>query len=114
MEFFEAIKPALLSLLATVLTVVFSYIGLETKKLYKRYCDTQEKRDIADTTVRYIEQVYKDLDGQDKLNKAINHASHILSDKGIDVSGDELRALLEAAVHAMNQEKSKVDAGTTV
>lgn len=118
MTFFETIQPALTSLLATVLTVVFSYIGLEIKRLYQRYCDTEEKKSIVDSTVKYIEQVYShDLNGPDKLAKATETASASLEKAGLSVSPKELRTLIEAAVHGLDKgihQEEKKDAGPAI
>lgn len=109
-EFFEAVKPALFSFLATVLTVVFSYVGLELKKLYGQYVNTDQKRSVAESTVRYVEQVYADLDGEDKKKKALDRAGKLLTDSGIPVTAEELDTLLEAAVHGLKATKAP-DAG---
>lgn len=101
MDFFEAIRPALESLLAVILTTVFSYIGLEVKRLYKRYADTVEKQEVIQSTVKYVEQVFKTLEGPEKLQKAIDAASAQLTQKGIAVEASELRTLIEAAVHGL-------------
>ncbi len=100
-DFFNAIEPAVISLLATVITVVFSYLGVELKKLYQRYVDTAEKKQIITDVVHFVEQVYKDDHGADKLQRALNQASLLLAGKGIKVSQEELRTLIEAAVHGL-------------
>lgn len=101
MNFFEMIKPALESCLAVILTAVFSYIGLEVKKLYKRFADTQEKKEIVESTVKYVEQVWYELDGNMKLSHATDRASELLKKKGLDVEPDELRTMIEAAVQGL-------------
>ena len=47
-----------------------------------------------------VNQIYYDLDGPAKLQKAIESASEMLAAKGITVTDLELRMLLEAAVNA--------------
>ncbi|MCI6025942.1 MAG: phage holin family protein [Oscillospiraceae bacterium] len=47
-----------------------------------------------------VNQIYYDLDGPEKLQKAIESASEMLAAKGITVTELELRMLLEAAVNA--------------
>lgn len=117
MEFFEAIRPALDSLLAVVITTVFSYVGLQIRSLYKRYADTQEKQIAVQDTVRYINQVYADLNGADKLSQAMSHLQGLLSRKGITVDNAEMRMMIEAAVNGLKGESTtpattvKTDAG---
>lgn len=70
--------------------------------LYEKYVNTDTKRKVAATTVAYIEQVYKDIHGDEKLARAMAVAASILEQKGIKTTEDELKVLLEAAVKEMN------------
>ena len=54
------------------------------------------------STVQYVEQVYKDIHGEEKLAKAVERASQILNEQGIIVSVDELETLIEATVNGFN------------
>ncbi len=99
---FELIQPYLLEVLGVVLTGVVTYIGLQIKKLYEKHIDTQVKKDIVDSTVKYVEQVYKDIHGEEKLNKAKDKALEWLNEKGITISDTELEILIEATVNGFN------------
>lgn len=103
MEFLNEIMPSLLSLVGTVVAVLLGYAGVEIKKLYNKYVDTQVEKDVVNTTVKYVEQIYTDIHGEDKLNEALKQASSILQEKGIQVSQDQLKTLIESAVYGMNQ-----------
>lgn len=105
-EFFNQIEPALMSLLATVITVVFSYLGVQIKQLVKRYVDTSEKKQVVNDVVRFVEQVYSDTDGPDKLDKALQTASDLLREKGLTIEKKELRALIESAVHGLKNART--------
>ena len=54
------------------------------------------------TTVKYIEQIYKDVHGTEKLEKAKETMLALLEEKGIKISDVELVILLESAVKDMN------------
>lgn len=103
MEFLNEIMPSLLSLVGTIVAVLLGYAGVEIKKLYKKYVNTQVEKDVVDSTVKYVEQIYTDIHGEDKLNEALKQASSILQEKGIQVSQDQLKTLIESAVYGMNQ-----------
>lgn len=103
MEFLNEIMPSLLSLVGTVVAVLLGYAGVEIKKLYNKYVDTQVEKDVVNTTVKYVEQVFTDIHGKEKLNEALSQASSILQEKGIQVSQDQLKTLIESAVYGMNQ-----------
>ena len=101
-QIMEVVMPAVLQLVGTVLMVMAGIIGYQVKKIYNQYIDTQVKKDVVDTTVKYVEQVYTDIHGEEKLAKAIERASQLLNDQGIIVSVDELETLIEAAVNGFN------------
>ena len=91
------------TIIYALLTGLFGYFGILAKKFFDKYFDSKEKRDVAASCVKFVEQVYKDLHGEEKLNKAIESASQMLSEKGINVTELELRMLIEAAVAEFNK-----------
>ena len=97
----ELIQNYLLEILATVITAVASFIGLRIKDAYTKYINTQTKKEIVKDTVQYVEQVYKDLKGQEKLEKAEEKALEWLNEKGIRISETELEILIESAVNGL-------------
>ena len=103
MEFLNEIMPSLLSFVGTVVAVLFGYLGVKVKQLYNKYVDTQVEKDVVYSTVKYVEQIYTDIHGEDKLNEALKQASSILQEKGIQVSQDQLKTLIESVVYGMNQ-----------
>ena len=101
-QIMEVVMPAVLQLAGTVLMVLAGVIGYQIKKLYNKYVDTQVKKDVVESTVQYVEQVFTDIHGQEKLDKAIERASQLLAEQGISVSIDELETLIEAAINGFN------------
>ena len=98
--FAEFINTYGVTILYAVLTGVFGWIGIQLKALAETYINTQEKQAVCQTVVAAVNQIYYDLDGPEKLQKAIESASEMLAAKGITVTELELRMLLEAAVNA--------------
>lgn len=99
----EFINQYGLQLLYAFVTALFGALGIVVKNLYQKYVNTKLKRDIVKTAVKGVEQIYKELHGDDKLNKALEAASEMLQGEGIIVSSLELRMLIEAAVNEMNE-----------
>ena len=91
------IVPAAATLLATWLAV----LGAQMKAKYNEKINTETKRNIVNMTVEYVQQVYKELNGEEKLQKALEQASTLLMEKGINVSEVELRTLIESAVYGI-------------
>lgn len=82
----------------TALAALVSYVGIAIKNLYERYITDNTKRKVIRECVKAVEQVYKALDGPEKLNKATEYAVSILNSKGIEITELEVRVLIEAFV----------------
>ena len=85
-----------------IVTAIAGYIGVVVKNIYQKYVNDKTKEKVAKTVVNAVEQIYKDLHGEEKLNKALEAASEMLIEKGINVTDLELRMLVEAAVGEFN------------
>lgn len=90
------------TILYTILTALAGYLGVKAKALADKYINDKTKRAVAKTAVQAVEQVYKDLHGEEKLNEALNAASEILTEKNIAVTDLELRMLIEAILAEFN------------
>ena len=101
--FVEFINEYGMQILYVIITGVFGYIGIVVKNLVTKYLNDQTKRSVAKTAVQFVDQVYKDLHGEDKLNEALKAASEMLAEKGIMATELELRFLIEAAVAEFNE-----------
>ena len=89
-------------LLSAIITGAASALGVLLKKVYDKTIGARlkdkVKREVAAQVVKYVEQVYKELKGEEKLEKALEAAADMLREKGIIISDLELRVLLEAAL----------------
>lgn len=99
----ELFGTYLIPAVVTVVGAIASWIGVQLKKLYTDKVNTKEKQDVVESTVTYVQQVYGDLKGEEKLEKALETASDWLTSKGINVSDSELRVLIESAVYNMKK-----------
>lgn len=95
------------TILYSVLTAIAGYLGIVVKNLYTKYINDKTKKDVAETCVKAVEQLYKDLHGEEKLQKALEAASEMLAIKGISISEVEMRLLIEAAVAEFNDAFNK-------
>lgn len=93
-----------------VMVGVFGYLGVQAKAIADKYLNDKTKRAVAKTVVQAVEQVYKDLHGEEKLDKALESASEMLAEKGITVTELEMRMLIEAAVAEFNKAFEKAEA----
>ena len=93
----------LLPILATFLTGLFTYIGNRLKKVYEEKVNNETAKAIVTDAVKFVEQVYSDLSGREKLEKATEQVSEVLQSKGIKITPAEINMLIESAVYGLNE-----------
>lgn len=114
MEFLkEFISEYGTTILYAILTALAGYLGIVIKRLYTKFVNDKTKQAVAKTVVQAIEQIYKDLHGEEKLNKALESMSEMLAEKGITITDLEMRMLIEAAVAEFNEAFKKEFASAT-
>ena len=91
------------SMIHSIFTIIFSYILIEIKKVYKNYMNGIEKKKTVETVCFAIEQLYPNMNSSDKLNMAINNCTQILKEKNILINNLELRMYIESTIFAMNK-----------
>ena len=112
MEWSEVVNQLiqiLLPILATFLTGLFTYIGTRLKSAYEQKVNTETAKVVVENAVRFVEQVYKDLHGKEKLEKAVEQVSQILASKGINLSEAEINMLIESAVYSLKSGLTEVN-----
>ena len=92
----------LLEILAVLVSAFATWLGITIKGLYTKHINTQIKKDVVNTAVAAVEQIYKDIHGEAKLAKALEAASDMLKAHNIPVTELELKVLIEAAVASFN------------
>lgn len=98
-EIFGAyVLPAIVSLLAAAA----AFLGNQLKRLYEKYVNDKTKQSVVRTCVKAVEQLYHDLGGPEKLEKAKASAVEMLNEKGIPITDLELSMLIESAVSEFN------------
>lgn len=101
--FIEIINMYGAEILGTILVTLFGIFGMIAKNLAAKHLDTDTKRTLAKVVVQFIEQTYKHLHGEDKLNAALAVLSDLLAEKKIYATETEMRVLIEAAVAEFNE-----------
>lgn len=93
----------LLPAVASVIAVLLGVLATKIKTTYNDKIQDETVRTIIKSVVEWAQQVYKDCDGPEKLQKALDKASAILNEKGITISDEELNMLIESAVYGLKQ-----------
>lgn len=103
MEFFSNfVSEYGLMILYALLTAFAGFIGAQIKKIYENHVNDETKEKVVATCVKAVEQLYHDLNGEEKLNKAKENIVAMLSTKGIEISDIEIDMLIESCVAEMN------------
>lgn len=77
-------------------------LGLE--KIKKIQAELQTKKELASLAVRMVEQTYKDLHGQYKYDQAAEWLAARAGERGIKISSEEIKGLIEAAIRMAKDE----------
>lgn len=101
--FAEFVNEYGLQIIYMIVTAIAGWLGIVIKNLATKYLNDKTKQSVARSAVKFVEQVYKDLHGEEKFNAALGAASEMLMEKGIHVSDLEMRVLIEAAVAEFNE-----------
>lgn len=98
-----------IQIIGTALLALAGALGIIIKNLATKYLNDKAKQSIAKIVVQAVEQVYKELHGEEKLNKGLEMFSDLLAEKGITISELEMKVLLEAAVGEFNEAFKKTN-----
>ena len=93
-----------------ILTAAGALIGAAVSKVYRKWVNTREKKELAKTVVTAVEQIYKNLHGEEKFAKAYEALSEMLEEHGIQVTSLEIKMLIEAAVGEANKAFERANA----
>lgn len=98
-ECLDVILPAI----ASVVAILFGVLGAKIKQVYTERTQNETAKVVVDNVVKWVQQVYYELEGPEKLQKALTQASTILNEKGITISESELDMMIESAVYGLKQ-----------
>lgn len=90
-------------LIYAIVVAVGGFIGLCLKNVWTGIANDKIKGNVARIAVQGVEQIYKDLHGEQKLDAAMSAASEMLAERNINVTQLELRMLIEAALAELNK-----------
>lgn len=99
-EIMIQIQPLIVNIAVTVLTIVAAYLGIKAKQFLEEKTSADQAKKIIETTCQYINQVYDNLDGPAKYDKAREDILKQLDEKGIKLTDLQLKVLIESTVNS--------------
>ena len=106
--FKEFVSEYGLLIIYTLLTAIAGFIGTQIKRLYEKHINADRKRKVVETCVKAVEQLYRDLDGAEKLEKAKENIFAMLTQDGIEITELEMDMLIESVVAEFNLLELKI------
>lgn len=99
---YDAFLILLPVLAAGLVELIRRKLGVEKMQRIQKELET--KQELAFLAVRFTEQAYRDLRGQDKYNQAATWLAKRAQERGIKISVDEIQGLIEAALRSFKDE----------
>ena len=90
-------------IIGTLLVTMAGIFGMIMKRIAERALDTPVKQQLAKIAVQFVEQTFKELHGEEKLEAALAAFEVLLTEKKINASATEMRIMIEAAVAEFNE-----------
>lgn len=91
-----------LPIIAAAVTALAGFLGAQLKSLYQKHINDKTKESVVRTCVKAVEQLYHDLGGPEKLEKAKEGIADMLNEKGIPITELEMNLLIESVVSEFN------------
>lgn len=90
-------------LIPTLAALAVEYLRrrLGTERVKRIQEELATKQELAILAVRFVEQVYKDLHGPDKYQKAAEWLAARAQEHGLKLTADEIKGLIEAALRQL-------------
>lgn len=107
----DLLMAVIVALIGVIVKELLPYIRKEKERalLELRQTKWAWAADIVDTVVRAVEQTVSDqLHGEAKKDEAVKWIRKLTYSAGIQLTDDQISAMIEAAVRAMNQETQDV------
>lgn len=100
----ELLMPLIQQVLLVLVTVGVGFViallqkkfGIE--KMKKFQIELESKKTLVSIAIKFIQQAYEDLDGEEKLELAMDWISEEFAKKGMNVSDEEIEGLIESTL----------------
>ena len=92
-----------MEIISTAVMAIFGFVGICLKNVIKKISDDKTKQQVCKTVVKAVEQMYSDLTGTEKYEKAVENITDMLTEKGISATELEVQMLIESCVKEMKE-----------
>jgi len=106
----DAVLRLLYDIIAVLVPILVAYLvawiqkRLGSEKVQKIIYELETKKELARIAVMFVQQAYKDLGGPAKYEKAAEWLSDMSEYMGLDLTPEEIKALIEAVLKELKAE----------
>lgn len=106
----DAVIRLLYDIIAVLAPILVAYLvawiqkRLGIERLQKIIYELETKKELARIAVMFVQQIYKDFSGPAKYEKAAAWLSDMSERLGLDLTEEEIKALIEAALKELKAE----------
>ncbi len=83
------------TIMYTILSAILTAVGAWIGKIYKEKVNDETKRKVVKTCCKAVKQLYHDLNGAEKYDKAVEAIVAMLAEKNITITDLEIKMLIE-------------------
>lgn len=98
----ELLKLVLIVAAGFVVALIKRSLG--TEKMKRLTEELENKREIVETVVLFVQQVYAHYDGEEKFAKAFERVAERLNEAGLKTSPAEIEDLIESSIKLFKKE----------
>lgn len=98
----EIVRDLLISLASAAIAALAGVVGTLVKRAYDKIVGERIAKSTVETCVAAVEQLYHDMNGEEKKQKAIEYIAEMLEKKGVTIAQVEIELMIEAAVAEFN------------
>ncbi len=94
-----------LHIIATSLTAVLSYIGIQLKEIIREFYQHKIKKEEAEIVCKGINNIYPNYSNNQKINEATTSLEEILKEKNIQITDLEANMLVAGTFNNIKENK---------
>jgi len=98
------------NLLIIIVTLVAGFVVAYLRKrlgvegMHKIALELSLKQELAELAVKFVEQIYRDFDGEEKYTMAAIWLADRISELGLKITESEVKGLIESALRTLKDE----------
>lgn len=103
-EFVSAFTTELLAAIGALAGAVAAYYVRKGVNYFSKNSDLENKKELAVSVVRFVEQVYESTNGEEKFRVAKQRLIDLANENGLKITQKQVETFIEEAVRGLKDE----------